>query len=280
MLVWHSVVLRKTKQAHAPAPFSWMDETRGLQMAPFSRKKQKTKRGRSHQSTSITAGQPSAFQAGSCFDNTDQDGRAATTHCPVKSPSCRADSNLGGFCTTPPCPRFWLLLPTATAHGTSPACRGGRASPATVKKIAQPSAHPLGRPRPRPRHLHLLRAPTLRRPLPFSQPTPLSPVATAWRPRPRQSPGRTRVAVAVADAPPPHLWWLPPPLPSRLGPIPSIAGRMPIGLSSSSLPQLVAAVQSRKSLALCVAAPVKVHLLWSLAYETNRPPRKPYLDRV
>lgn len=74
-----------------------------------SRKKQKTKRGRSHQSTSITAGQPSAFQAGSCFDNTDQDGRGRprpTTHCPVKSPSCRAASNLGDFCTTPPCPRF------------------------------------------------------------------------------------------------------------------------------------------------------------------------------
>lgn len=114
------VAEKPSSQAHAPAPFSWMDETRGLQMAPFSRKKQKTKRGRSHQNTSITAGQPSAFQAGSCFDNTDQDGRAATTHCPVKSPSCRADSNLGDFCTTPPCPPLPLLLllppPRATAR--------------------------------------------------------------------------------------------------------------------------------------------------------------------
>lgn len=243
-----------------------------------SRKKQKTKRGRSHQSTSITAGQPSAFQAGSCFDNTDQDGRGRprpTTHCPVKSPSCRAASNLGDFCTTPPCPRFCCCHRHGPRHVTCLPrwlCQSSNS-----KKIAQTSAHPLGRPRPRPRHLHLLRAPPLRRPLPFSQPTPLSPVATAWRPRPRQSPGRTRVAVAVADAPPPHLWWLPPPLPSRLGPI---HRRPDADRPFLILPQLIAAVQSRTSLALCVAAPVKVHLLWSLAYETNRPPRKPYLDRV
>lgn len=153
-----------------------MDGWNGLQMAPFSRKKQKTKRGRSHQSTSITAGQPSAFQAGSCFDNTDQDGRGRprpTTHCPVKSPSCRAASNLGDFCTTPPCPRFCCCHRHGPRHVTCLPrwlCQSSNS-----KKIAQTSAHPLGRPRPRPRHLHLLRAPPLRRPLPFSQPTPLSP---------------------------------------------------------------------------------------------------------
>lgn len=116
------------------------------------------------------------------FDNTDQ---AATTPCPVKSPSCRARSTIA---RTPPTLLLRLLLPPpppprATArHLPRRPCQ----QPAKVKTPKLSLT-----PRPSPAAF-LFRPPPLRRPagLPSPSAHSASASATAWRP------GRAKVRAA------------------------------------------------------------------------------------